>query len=59
MFVIRSERTGETGSVSVWLASAAPRPKWGVRETAIKFVTNDDARRIATGIGGAWRVEPA
>ena len=54
-FVIRSERIGK----AVWLNAAAPRPKWGARETAIKFVTKDDARRVAIRIGGAWQVEPA
>jgi hypothetical protein len=54
-FVIRSERIGK----AVWLNAAAPRPKWGGRETAIKFVTEADARRVAIRLGGAWQVEPA
>jgi hypothetical protein len=55
IFVIRSERIGK----AVWLNAAAPRPKWGGREAAIKFVTEVDARRVAIRIGGTWYVEPA
>jgi hypothetical protein len=62
MFVIRLERRSETGDlVSMWLRSAAPTIKWGLREAALNFSTKDEARRVAIiiKISGAWYVEPA
>ena len=62
MFVVRLERRSETGDlVSMWLRSAAPAVKWGLREAALKFATKSEARRVAImiKISGAWYVEPA
>jgi hypothetical protein len=62
MFVIRLERRSETGDlVSMWLRSAAPTVKWGLREAAWKFASKSEARSLAIiiKISGAWHVEPA